>query len=251
LVSPLPHASSCHAVGALYYLPLSVVVLERHSEGVAVFGEELRAVGVLIEACELTGFGVVGRIDVDECRPLVVVLSEVASHLRVAHRACVVECLHSLSHLLCDRCQGVLVSYAPYHHAGAVFVACHCCVCPCEEYVLIAFLREVLFSSSERHLVNDIEAQRVGEVVEARLAGVVGGSDIVYRCLFHHFHVLECQLVADYLHCLGVGGVCVHSTEFHLSAVDAYYLAVNGDFPYSELLREVLHCLLAFCGGSR
>ena len=185
-----------------------------------------------------------GCIDVSHLGEVEVEPAEIAAHLRIADGAAWVEFfLDIASQSLADFSQRVLVAQAPYQYRGMVLVAPDGGLCALLQYGIECLLRQVLVAIAEGYLIDDIKAERVGKLIEARFSWIVRRADIVYRCLFHQAHVLQCQFVADNLRRLGVCAVASHSTQFYWLSVQFKNLSVDGQFPESELVLECLQGL--------
>ena len=112
------------------------------------------------------------------------------------------------------------------------------------QYVLIAAAGEVLVAEAKGHFVHEVEAQRVGQLVEARLTGVVAQAHVVNRCLLHQPHVLQREVVADDLHRLWVGAVGIDAAQLDGPSVQLQHVAVDGYLAYANLLGDGLQQLV-------
>ena len=172
----------------------------------AVFGEDDRTVAVLVETCYLARRGIVGRVDGSRRWEALALLAleeaaEVAAHLWIAVGARRVELrLHIVAQTDADVCQRVLVAQTPDEYRRMVLVATDGGLGALLQHGIELFLREVLVAVAEGHLVDDVEAERVGQFVESWLAGVVRGADVVHRGFLHQLHVAKGQVIADDLH---------------------------------------------------
>ena len=236
LVGPLPDGATGNARRALNDFPLAVVVLERDAERVAVFGEDDGAVKMLVEPAYLARRGVVGRVDGGGrrewryallCRAFLPEAAEVGAYLREAVGPRRVERTDVVAHLDAGLCQRVLVAHAPYEHGGVQLVALDGGQGTLHEDVLIAAVREVLVAIAEGHLVDEIEAQRVGQLVEARFARIVRQAQKVNRRLLHQAHVLQGKVVGDDLHGQRVGAVRIDASQ--LDGLSIHLQDVSGN----------------------
>ena len=236
LVGPLPHRAAGYAGRALYDFPLAVVVFKRDAQRVAIFGEDDGTVQVLVETAYLRGRGIVGRVDGCRRREGVTVsralllpeTAEVAAYLREAVGARGVEPGHVVAHLDAGLRQRVLVAHTPNQHRGVVLVAPHGGAGALHQQGLVAAATEVFVAVAEGHLRDQVEAQRVGQIVEAGLAGIVGETHVVDRGLLHHAHIAQRQCVANDLHRARVGGVGVDAAQLDGASVQIEHVAVDG-----------------------
>ena len=229
LVNPFPHTAAGNAWSPFDDLPLPVVVLERDAERMAILSEDDWPVGALIEGSNLTGCGIMRCIDIGNNGEIVIEATEIRAHLRIADGARSVEMLLDVSsQLLAHRCQRILIAQTPNEYRCMVLVTTDGCLGTLAENVVVGRVAEMLISITEGHLVDDIEAQRVSQLVETRLTGIVRCADIVHRGLFHQAHILERQRLADHLHMLWVGSMASDASQFDGTAIQLEHMAVDG-----------------------
>ena len=101
----------------------------------------------------------------------------------------------------------------------------------------------MLIAKAEGHFVDKIEAQGVGQFVEARLTRIVRQAHIVDRRLLHHVHVLEGKGVRNDLHRHRVSGVGIDAAQLDGLSVELEDIAVDSDLTDTYLLGESLEGL--------
>ncbi len=122
-----------------------------------------------------------------------------------------------------------------------VLVAADGGLCSLLQNLVVGRVGQVLVTISKGHLVDDIEAQRVCQFVEARLAWIVGGTDIVDRGFLHQPHVLQRERIADDLHRPRVCGMAGDTAQFDGFPIQFQHLAVNGQFADAETVFKGLY----------
>ena len=179
LVNPFPHAASGNAWCAFDDLPLPVMVFKRDAQGVAILGEDDRAVEMLVESANLACGGVVGRVDRGLRWESLAFLAleefaEVAAHLWIAIGTGGVELVfHVIAQFDADVGEGILIAQTPYQHRGVVLVTAYGGLCALLEHRVIGRVGEMLVAKAEGHLIDDVETQRVGQLIEAGFSGIV------------------------------------------------------------------------------
>ena len=187
-------------------------------------------------------------IEIGDGGEVVVEAPEVAAHLWITDRMQGVKMLlHVAAQLYAYLRQRVLIAQAPDDYRCVVLVTPDGCLRPLLQNGVESGVREVLGAVSEGHLINEIEAQRVRQLIETRLAGIVRQAQIVDRSLFHHVHIPECQRVADDLHGPWVGGVGIDATQLDALSVEFQHIALDGQLAESEAMGKALQHLSLLC----
>ena len=124
-----------------------------------------------------------------------------------------------------------------------VLVATDGGMCPLLEHGIEGRVGQVLVAEAEGHLVDDVEAQRVGQFVEARLARIVRRADIVDGGLLHQSHVAQDAGLTDDLHRRRVGAVRGDATQFDGPSVEFQDVPLDGQLAESEPVLEGLQRL--------
>ena len=123
LIDPLPDRAARNPRGTLDDFPLAVVVLEGNTHRVTILCKDDRTVSPLVEVGYLCGRRIVGRVDVERLRQVIVEFAEIGPDHRIADGAHGVEfTLHVVTQFHADGCQRVLVAETPDEHRGMILV---------------------------------------------------------------------------------------------------------------------------------
>ena len=125
-----------------------------------------------------------------------------------------------------------------------VLIAAYRCLSPLLQDWIEGRIAQVLVAIAKGHLVYDIESQRVGQFIETRLTGIVGGADIVYRGFLHQAHITQYGSLVYHLYCLWVCRMTVHSTQFYRAPIKLQYVSFYCQFPEAELMLKGLQNLV-------
>ena len=77
-------------------------------------------------------------------------------------------------------------------------------LCPLLKNRVESGVSEILVSIAKWHFVDDIETQRVGQLIKTRFTRIVRCTDIVDGCLFHQSHITKDTGFVDNLYCHGI-----------------------------------------------
>ena len=123
LIDPLPDRATRNPRGAFDNLPLTIVILQRDTKCMTILRKDDRTISPLVEVSYLCGRRIVGRVDVERLRQVVVEFTEIGPDHRIADGAHGVEfTLHVVTQFHADGCQRVLVAETPDEHRGMILV---------------------------------------------------------------------------------------------------------------------------------
>ena len=214
----------------------------------AVLCKDDGAVEALIQSFQLPCRGIVRSEDRSRRREALGILpleeaTEERAHLRETVGARSIELAHVFAHLDTRLRQRILVAHAPHDYRGMILVTGDGGQRAGLQDILIGTVGQMLVAIAEGDLVDEVEAQRVGQLIEAGLTGIMRQAEEVDRCLLHHLHVLQRQLVADHLHRPRISTMNIHATQLDGASVQLQHITVDADLADANLLRDRLQRL--------
>ena len=152
--------------------------------------------------------------------------------------------LHVVTQLDADIGQRILVADAPNQYRGMILVTSNGCLCTLLQHLVESRVIEVPVTITERNLIDDIEAEGIGQLIEPWLSWIMTGADKVDRSLFHQLHVAQDAGIINHLYSLGVSSMACDTTQFDGLSVEPQNITIDSQFAKTKLVLKGLECLV-------